>query len=128
MVSDKSIIAVVDDEWSVRTMLGRVLRLAGYRVAAFSSGEDFMTSLATRLPECAIVDIHMSRMSGFDVQTRLLGAKRSVPVIFITASDDETLDAAARRLNVTRVLRKPFSSDELLDAVSAELARPPLGP
>jgi len=101
MVSDKSIIAVVDDEWSVRTMLGRVLRLAGYRVAAFSSGEDFMTSLATRLPECAIVDIHMPRMSGFDVQTRLLGAKRAVPVIFITASDDETLDAAARQLNVT---------------------------
>jgi FixJ family two-component response regulator len=128
MVSDKSIIAVVDDEWSVRTMLGRVLRLAGYRVAAFSSGEDFMTSLATRLPECAIVDIHMSQMSGFDVQTRLLGAKRSVPVIFITASDDETLDVAARRLNVTRVLRKPFSSDELLAAVSAELASPPLGP
>ena len=128
MVSEKSIVAVVDDEWSVRTMLGRVLRLAGYRVAAFSSGEDFMTSVATRLPECAIVDIHMPRMSGFDVQTRLLGAKRSVPVIFITASDDETLDAAARQLNVTRVLRKPFSSDELLAAVSAELASPPLGP
>jgi FixJ family two-component response regulator len=122
MVSDKSIIAVVDDEWSVRTMLGRVLRLAGYRVAAFSGGEDFMTSLATRLPECAIVDIHMPRMTGFDVQACLLDAKVPVPVIFITASDDATLDASARQLNVTRVLRKPFSSDELLAAVSAELA------
>ena len=102
------------------------MRRAG--TSAFSSGEDFMTSLATRLPECAIVDIHMPRMSGFDVQTRLLGAKRAVPVIFITASDDETLDAAARQLNVTRVLRKPFSGDALLAAISAELASPPLGP
>ena len=126
MVSDGSIIAVVDDEWSVRTMLGRVLRLAGYRVAAFSCGEDFMTSVATRLPDCAIVDIHMPRMSGLDVQARLIGAKLSVPVILITASDDATLDAAARQLNVSRLLRKPFSGDELLAAVSAELANPPL--
>jgi FixJ family two-component response regulator len=126
-VSDKSIIAVVDDEWSVRTMLGRVLRLAGYRVTAFAAGEDFMASLATRLPGCAIVDIHMPRMTGFDVQSRLLGANVPVPVIFITASDDAALDVLARQLKVTRVLRKPFSGDELLAAVSAELASPPAG-
>ena len=120
MVAVKSIIAVVDDEWSVRTMLGRVLRLAGYRVAAFARGEDFMASLATRLPDCAIVDIHMPQMTGFEVQANLLDANVPVPVIFITASDDASLDDSARKLRV-RLLRKPFSADELLGAVSAAL-------
>ena len=120
MVTVKSIIAVVDDEWSVRTMLGRVLRLAGYRVAAFARGEDFVASLATRLPDCAIVDIHMPQMTGFEVQANLLDANVPVPVIFITASDDASLDDSARKLRV-RLLRKPFSGDELLGAVSAAL-------
>ena len=121
MVSANAIIAVVDDEWSVRTMLGRVLRLAGYRVAAFARGEDFMASLATRLPDCAIVDIHMPQMTGFEVQASLLEGKVPVPVILITASDDAALDDTARQLQVTRVLRKPFSGDVLLVAVSAAL-------
>jgi len=121
MVSANAIIAVVDDEWSVRTMLGRVLRLAGYRVTAFARGEDFMASLATRLPDCAIVDIHMPQMTGFEVQASLLEGKVPVPVILITASDDAALDDTARQLQVTRVLRKPFSGDVLLVAVSAAL-------
>jgi len=62
-------IAVVDDEASVRTALGRLLRLADYQVTAFASGEDFLASLATRLPDCAILDVHMPGLSGFDVQT-----------------------------------------------------------
>ena len=117
MASDKSIIAVVDDEWSVRTMLGRVLRLAGYRVAAFSSGEDFMTSVATRLPECAIVDIHMPRMSGFDVQAALARDHWSVPVIVITGHDTQESRARALRLGAKGYLCKPVNDDVLLDAI-----------
>ena len=118
MASDKSIIAVVDDEWSVRTMLGRVLRLAGYRVAAFAGGEDFMTSLATRLPQCAIVDIHMPRMSGFDVQARLLGAKLPVPVILITASREEYSKSVLTSSTVA-LLQKPFDDVTLFAAIAA---------
>jgi len=117
----KPIIAVVDDEVSVRTMLGRVLRIAGYRVFAFSRGEDFMASLATRPPACAIVDIHMPEMNGFEVQSSLLDANVRIPTILITASDDAALDDAARQLRVRHVLRKPFSAAQLLDAVNAEL-------
>src|SRR5690348_11440538 len=103
-------------------MLGRVLRVAGYRVAAFARGEDFILSLATRLPACAIVDIHMPQMNGLDVQASLLDANLRIPTILITASDDAALDDAARQLKVMRVLRKPFSAEHLLNAVSAELA------
>jgi len=122
MVSDKPIIAVIDDEWSVRSMLARVLRVAGYRVTSFSRGEDFIASLATRLPACAIVDIYMPQMTGLEVQSNLLDANIRIPTILITASDDDAIDDAARRLKVRHVLRKPFPTERLLAAVRAELA------
>ena len=58
-------IAVVDDEASVRTALGRLLRLAQYDVKAFASGEEFIDSLATHRPSCVLLDIHMPAMTGF---------------------------------------------------------------
>ena len=124
MTDTKPMIAVVDDEWSVRVMLGRVLRLGGYRVAAFARGDDFMSSLETRHPACAILDIHMAQMSGFQVQAQLLRAGTGMPVILITASDDATLDDAARIMKATCLLRKPFSADTLLEAVARALALP----
>ncbi len=114
-------IAVVDDEASVRTALGRLLRLADYKVAAFGSGEDFLASLATRRPDCVILDVHMPGLSGFDVQARLCAAHSDIPVVFITASDDIALDQKVRAAGGATLLRKPFSNDALLAAVDAAL-------
>ena len=114
-------IAVVDDEASVRTALGRLLRLADYEVNAFASGEDFLASFATHRPDCAILDVHMPGLSGFDVQARLLAAHSDVPVVFITASDDLALDQKVLAAGGAALLRKPFSNDALLAAVGAAL-------
>jgi FixJ family two-component response regulator len=110
-------IAVVDDEASVRTALGRLLRLADYEVAAFQSGQAFLASLTERLPSCVILDVHMPGLSGLDVQSRLRAAHIDVPVVFITASDDLELGRTVLNAGGGRLLRKPFSNDELLDAV-----------
>jgi FixJ family two-component response regulator len=125
VTSADPLIAVVDDEAPVRTMLGRVLRLADYRVTAFASGEEFLASLTARLPECAILDVHMPGLSGFEVQSRMRAAHIAVPVLFITASDDLALDRSVLEAGGTCLLRKPFSSDELLDAVGAALRGKP---
>ena len=124
-VTVQPLIAVVDDEAGVRTMLRRVLRLADFDVAAFASGEAFLGSLADRVPACVVLDVHMPEMSGFDVKSRLLAMGRDVPTVFITASDDRILDRAVRDARGTALLRKPFASSELLDAVRATL---PTGP
>ncbi|WP_130433014.1 response regulator transcription factor [Rivibacter subsaxonicus] len=121
MTSADPIIAVVDDESPVRTMLGRLLRLADYRVSAFASGEEFLASLAAQQPACAILDIHMPGLSGLEVQSRLRAAHMPIPVVFITASDDISLDRSASEIGAVRLLRKPFSSDELLEAVGLAL-------
>ena len=118
-------IAVVDDESSVRTMLRRLLRLADYEVAAFASGDDFIASLSKHLPDCVILDVHMPGLSGLDVHSHMSAAQIEIPVVFITASDDVALDGKVQQAGGVRLLRKPFSSDELLDAVGAALSRRP---
>jgi FixJ family two-component response regulator len=116
-------IAVVDDEVSVRTMLGRLLRLAQYDVSAFACGGDFMESLATRRPDCLVLDIHMPGLSGLDVQSRLAEAHVAIPIVFVTASDDVALDRRVQQAGGVKLLRKPFSNAELLEAVVEALRR-----
>ncbi len=112
-----ALIAVVDDESPVRAMLGRLLRLADFQVAAFASGQAFLDSGAAQHAACAILDIHMPGLTGFEVQARMRLAHSRVPVVFITASDDDSLDRSARESGASGLLRKPFSRDELLDAI-----------
>jgi CheY-like chemotaxis protein len=89
-------VAVVDDEAPVRTALGRLLRLADYEVAAFACGEEFLESLAARRPDCVVLDVHMPRLTGFDVQAKMRAAsvlasmnrrgRRVVPVCCVNPS------------------------------------------
>ena len=125
MTSDGPYVAVVDDEASVRTALGRLLRLADYEVAAFASGEPFLASLATRRPDCAIIDIHMDGLSGLEVKARLAAMHLDVPVVFITASDDAGLERLVGEAGGVALLRKPFSTDALVEAIGAALQRKP---
>jgi FixJ family two-component response regulator len=115
------IVAVVDDESPVRTMLGRVLRLAGYRVTSFASGEDFLASLTGPPPACAVLDIHMPGLSGLDVHTRMRAAGIATPVVFMTASDDAALEGSTRKL-AAHLLHKPFPSEEMVKVVAAAIA------
>jgi len=117
-----SCIAVVDDEASVRTAIGRLLRLADYVVLAFASGEEFLDSLSARRPACVVLDVHMPGLSGLDVVCRLRQQHCNLPVIFITASDDLTLNAKTAAAGGVRLLRKPFSNVDLLDAVRVAIA------
>ena len=120
-MSARPYIAVVDDEASVRTALGRLLRLAHYDVQAFASGEEFIDSLATHRPDCALLDIHLPAMTGFDVQARLRAQRVHLPVVFITASSDPLLSQKVAAAGGIRLLRKPFSNVELLEAIESAL-------
>jgi len=116
-------IAIVDDEAPVRVALGRLLRLADYEVEAYGSGEEFLASLDMRSPACAILDVHLPGLSGLEVQARLRAEHPQIPVVFITASDDRALEDAAHGSGGVRLLRKPFSSDQLLEAVGMAVHR-----
>jgi FixJ family two-component response regulator len=114
-------IAIVDDEASVRVALERLLRLAEYQVVGFGSGEAFLASIADTAPDCAVVDIHMPGLGGLAIRSRLAVTHVDLPVVFITASDDPSLDVEARAAGGEQLLRKPFAGDELLRAIAAAL-------
>lgn len=118
-------LALVDDEAPVRRALGRVLRLAGYEVLGFESGQDFLDSLNSRVPDCVLLDIHMPGLTGLQVRDRLTATQPRMPVVFITASDDVEL---AKQVcgGTSALLRKPFARQVLLDAIDSALrATPP---
>ena len=128
---DPALIYVTDDDDAVRRSLAMLLDGAGYRVAAFPSGEAMMAELETgEPPACAVVDVRMGdgMMTGLDVQRVLTARAANFPVIIVTGHADVPLAVAAMRLGVTNFLEKPYPPDSLLDAVAeavaAGLARP----
>lgn len=112
------LVAVVDDEPSVCKAFARLLRSAKYQVATFGSGTAFLASLANRMPDCVILDLHMPGMNGFDVQSRL-SAKLAgrVAVVVITAHDSPESQQRALAGGACAYLRKPVDARPLLEAV-----------
>jgi FixJ family two-component response regulator len=116
------LIAVVDDDPSVRQSLNRLIRSASLEARVFASAEEFLDSAESRKPDCLILDVQLPGMSGPELHRHLLARPYHVPVIFITAhaSDEAARSAAASDWTVAYFI-KPFSGDELLDAVNAAL-------
>jgi len=80
MQSDSWLVAVVDDEESVRKALARLIRTAGYEVETYGSGVEFMLSLQKRLPDCVVLDLRMPVVDGFEIQRALAQSDARVPV------------------------------------------------
>ena len=109
---------IVDDDDSVRTGFERLMRSAGLNPHAYSNAEDFLQEVSDLPHACILLDITMPRMSGLDVQTRLNERDIHLPVITITARDDEETRAWARSLGARMFLRKPVDDQALLDAIN----------
>jgi FixJ family two-component response regulator len=118
------LIAVVDDDISVRESLESLIRSVGMEVRVFASAEDFLSSAHPRQADCLILDVRLPGMSGIELHRYLMAHGCKLPVTFITAhaSDDGAKSQAASDWTVA-YLTKPFGEDELLDAVHAALDR-----
>jgi len=116
------LVAVVDDDISVRESLQSLIRSVGMQVRVFASAEEFLNSAHPRKADCLVLDVRLPGMSGVELHRHLLARNREVPVIFITAhaSDDRARSEASSDWTVA-YLTKPFGEDELLDAVHAAL-------
>jgi FixJ family two-component response regulator len=122
-VTQTPIIAIVDDDASVRRALQRLVESAGYTVQAFASAREFLEWLPRGQAACLLLDVHMDGMNGFDLVQRL-----AVPVIFITAHDDAmTLDRITRA-KAAGHLRKPIDGQAVLNAIRAAVDGEDQGP
>jgi len=115
-------VAVVDDDISVRESLESLIRSVGLAVTVFASAEEFLNPARPDKADCLVLDVRLPGMSGIELHRELVARSYRVPAIFITAhgSDDRARSKAASDWTVAYLI-KPFSEDELLDAINAAL-------
>ena len=111
-MNDVPVVAIVDDDDSVRRSLLRVVQSAGYVAETFPSARAFLDWLPEGRAACLVLDVHMDEMSGFDLQDRL-----AVPIIFITAHDDAETMERIEKSGASGHLRKPFGEKSILEAI-----------
>jgi FixJ family two-component response regulator len=118
---ERPLVAVVDDDESVRESLPDLLGELGFAASAFSSAEAFLSSDDIGQTRCVVLDVAMPGMSGLDLQRELQRRRHKIPIIFITAQKDEAIRARALEQGAVRVLLKPFSDTSLLEALNTAL-------
>jgi FixJ family two-component response regulator len=116
------LVSIVDDDESVREALCGLLRSVGFAVNAFASAEEFLSSDQLGSADCLVLDVRMPGMSGIELQHQLIASNYEIPVILITAYEDERVRAQALRGGAGAVLIKPFSEDALLNAIHSALS------
>jgi FixJ family two-component response regulator len=120
-VTNARVIAIVDDDPSVRRALRRLVQSAGYMAQTFASARQFLDWLPRGRAGCLVLDIHLNGMSGFDLQERLVADGAGVPVIFITAHDDTPTRERIEKSGAAGHLWKPVDDQALLGAIGRAL-------
>ncbi len=117
MVTPGRLVALVDDEASIRRALARLITSAGFEARAFDSGTEFLDAMPIAGLRCVVLDIHMPELTGLEVQARLAGSWPDVPVIFITGHEDSEAQRRALATRPLAFLNKPIDSTHLLNAI-----------
>jgi len=115
------LISIVDDDASMREALIGLVRSLGYEVRDFASAEDFLASNELDRFACAITDIQMPGMSGFELKRELSTRHDSLPVIMITARAEPDIEEKAMSSGATYFLRKPFEAEMLANCLQRVL-------
>lgn len=109
---------ILDDDDSVRTGFARLMRSAGLNPHPYATAEDFLAGVSNLPHACILLDVTMPGLNGMDVQQRLIEQNIHLPVITISARDDDETRTWARSLGAQMFLRKPVDDQALLDAIS----------
>jgi FixJ family two-component response regulator len=127
-LSKPPLVAIIDDDESVRVTTDSLVRSFGYAVHTFASAEEFLRS--SRLDDfaCVIADVQMPGMSGVELQDQLRAQGYPVPFIFFTAFPDENIRAQALAAGAICYLTKPFDGDSLVRCFQAALKADDDGP
>jgi FixJ family two-component response regulator len=118
MTVDRSLIAIIDSDDSLRAELRILLGAAALAVELFSSAEEFLKRNKSQSPHCIVLDVRLPGMSGLDLQSRQAKVGRKTPLVFLTAHDEVRTSVRAMKAGAIDYLIKPFQDKELLDAVN----------
>jgi FixJ family two-component response regulator len=125
MVPARKLVIVVDDDFGVLKAIGRLLKARGFECELFSSVQDFRDRARLDRAMCLILDVNLNGESGIDLRRKLSETWPSIPVIFITANNDEGSRRTAMEAGCLAFLPKPFSANSLMGAVGKASAESP---
>jgi FixJ family two-component response regulator len=117
----QQVVAIVDDDLGMLKSIERLLKTYDFQTAVFTSAEAFLNGSAVNAAACLVLDIHLAGMSGIELRHRLTAAGSSLPVIFISAVDDENVYQEALASGCIAYLRKPFLAQLLIGAINKAL-------
>ena len=121
------LVAIVDDDESIRDTTKDLLESAGFSAAAFAHATSMLKSRRLNQVSCLIADMRMPEMTGLELYQYLVASNRTIPTILMTAYPDERTRALAIKASVVCYLIKPFAADELLACVRRALQRHDVG-
>lgn len=116
---DPPVIAVVDDDDSVRAALRNLLRSVGYEVRDYRSSQEFLAAPEPGRVNCLVLDVRMPLAGGFDLQMELAKTRSTLPIIFMTGYADVPMSVRAMKGGALDFLSKPFREQDMLEAVAA---------
>jgi FixJ family two-component response regulator len=114
-------IAIVDDNDSMLRSIQRLLSIEGFVVETYPSAEAFLARNSGEQLACLVLDIQLPKMSGIELRQRLTATRFDVPIVFITAIEDNAVQQAAVKLGCAAYLRKPFQPEALVAAITDAL-------
>jgi FixJ family two-component response regulator len=120
--SQHPLVFVLDDDPSVREALSSLLRSAELQVSTFESAEEFLKITSHASPDCLVLDLQLPDMSGLELQQELAKAN-GPPIVFISGHGDIPSSVQAMKAGAVEFLPKPFSDQELLEAIQSAIAQ-----
>ena len=112
-----AMIAIVDDDASIREGLSSLLRSAGWTVETFASAQDFLARTGDEMPSCLILDLQLPGLSGLDLQKRMAEAELDIPIVFLTGHGNIPASVQAMKAGAIEFLTKPVDEEGLLRAI-----------
>ncbi|MGA8272155.1 MAG: response regulator [Candidatus Sulfotelmatobacter sp.] len=119
--TERLLISVVDDDVSIRESLRDLVGVFGFAARAFASAEEFLSSDSVDQTRCLILDVFMPGTTGPDLQRELKFREQPIPIVFMTAEQNETIRREVLAQGAVECLFKPFSDADLLKAINAAL-------
>ena len=126
-MAEGPLVAIVDDDRSIRNATQDLLRAAGFATATYEDAESFLGRTSRAKVACLVADMRMPGMSGVELYQTLVASGHGIPTVIITAHPEEVTRARGRVAGLTCYLIKPFTPDELLECVHEALAKSPPG-
>jgi FixJ family two-component response regulator len=118
-----AIIAIVDDDPSVRKGLERLIRSTGRKVEAFASAQEFLDRARMETLSCLVLDLQLPGLSGLELQKRMAEAGSETPIVFLTGHGDIPASVKAMKAGAVEFLTKPVDEQDLLNAIQEAIER-----